>query len=187
MTFTGFSKTGTQLARKWSGHDLNFNIRVWSWLRMNAGGVLNTCKSNEENLIESFGRISFFLSGGRVSNVWATCPILGNNHWKRWLIPHVITEGHPSVRKGIYFGIGWARIWLASWWDNSPPRRRSVADLRGWSATLGLRHGPDSYGRQQWGILHNGGNPDAATPREGWRFSDRKLLSTGKKQMTVPD
>ena len=22
--------------------------RVWSWLRMNAGGVLNTCKSNEE-------------------------------------------------------------------------------------------------------------------------------------------
>ena len=23
-----------------------------------------------------------------------------------------------------------------------------------------------SYGRQQWGILHNGGNPDAATPRE---------------------
>ena len=25
---------------------------------------------------------------------------------------------------------------------------------------------PNSYGRQQWGILHNGGNPDAATPRE---------------------
>ena len=25
---------------------------------------------------------------------------------------------------------------------------------------------PDSYGRQQWGILHNGGNSDAATPRE---------------------
>ena len=23
-----------------------------------------------------------------------------------------------------------------------------------------------TYGRQQWGILHNGGNPDAATPRE---------------------
>ena len=27
--------------------DWNFNMRVWSWLRMNAGGVLNTCKSNE--------------------------------------------------------------------------------------------------------------------------------------------
>ena len=48
-----------------------------------------------------------------------------------------------------------------------------------------LRHGPNSYGRQQWGILHNGGNPDAATPREGRRSSDRKALSLGKI-MTVP-
>ena len=47
-----------------------------------------------------------------------------------------------------------------------------------------LRHGPNSYGRQQWGILHNGGNPDAATPREGRRSSDRKLLSL-RKIMTV--
>ena len=32
-----------------------FNMRVWSWLRMNAGGVLNTCKSNgqEWNLVIS--------------------------------------------------------------------------------------------------------------------------------------
>ena len=50
---------------------------------------------------------------------------------------------------------------------------------------MGLRHGPDSYGRQQWGILHNGGNPDAATPREGRRFSDCKPLSSGTI-MTVP-
>ena len=42
---------------------------------------------------------------------------------------------------------------------------------------MGLRHGPDSYGRQQWGILDNGGNPDPATPREGRRFSDCKPLS----------
>ena len=48
-----------------------------------------------------------------------------------------------------------------------------------------LRHGPDSYGRQQWGILHNGGNSDAATPREGRRPSGRKLLSIGKI-VTVP-
>ena len=27
-------------------------------------------------------------------------------------------------------------------------------------------YGPDSYGRQQWGILDNGGNPDPAMPRE---------------------
>ena len=42
---------------------------------------------------------------------------------------------------------------------------------------MGLRYGPDSYGRQQWGILHNGGNSDAATPREGRRPSGCKLLS----------
>ena len=80
----------------------------------------------------------------------------------------------------------WARGALASWWGNGSPRRRCVADLRGWSATLGLRHGPDSYGRQQWGILHNGGNPDAATPREWWRPSGCKALSLGTI-MTVPE
>ena len=51
---------------------------------------------------------------------------------------------------------------------------------------MGLRHGPDSYGRQQSGILHNGGNPDAVTPRIGRRSLDCKLLSTGKKK-TVPE
>ena len=49
-----------------------------------------------------------------------------------------------------------------------------------------LRHGPNSYGRQQWGILHNGRKPDAATPRGGRRFSDCKLLFLGKKTVTVP-
>ena len=80
----------------------------------------------------------------------------------------------------------WSRVRLASWRDNSPPRRRSVAGLRGRTATLGLRHGPDSYGRQQWGILHNGGNSDAATPREGRRISVCKPLSSGTK-MTVSE
>ena len=35
-------------------------------------------------------------------------------------------------------------------------------------------YGPDSYGRQQSGILRNGGNSDAVTPRMGRRFSDCK-------------
>ena len=48
-----------------------------------------------------------------------------------------------------------------------------------------LRHGPDSYGRQQWGILGNGRKPDPATPREGRRFSDCKLLSLVTKEVTV--
>ncbi|MED6205192.1 hypothetical protein PIB30_015755 [Stylosanthes scabra] len=30
---------------------------------------------------------------------------------------------------------------------------------------LKLRHGPDSYGRQQWGIFRNGRKPDGAMPR----------------------
>src|SRR5260370_37849834 len=34
---------------------------------------------------------------------------------------------------------GWACGRLASWWGNGSPRRRSVAGLRGRSATLGLR------------------------------------------------
>ncbi len=50
---------------------------------------------------------------------------------------------------------------------------------------MGLRHGPYSYGRLQWGILHNGRKPDAATPREGWRPSGCKALSLGTI-MTVP-
>src|SRR5579871_677480 len=59
----------------------------------------------------------------------------------------------------------WACGRLASWWGKSLPGRRSVAGLRGRAATLGLRYGPDSYGRQQRGILRNGRKPDAATPR----------------------
>ena len=59
--------------------------------------------------------------------------------------------------------------------------------LRGRPATLELRDGPDSYGRQQWGILGNGRKPDPATPREGRRFSDCKPLSSGTKDVTVPE
>ena len=59
-----------------------------------------------------------------------------------------------------------ADVRLVSWCGKCAPRQRSIAVLRGRPATLGLRHGPDSYGRQQWGILDNGGNPDPVTPRE---------------------
>ena len=82
-------------------------------------------------------------------------------------------------------GAGWGRGPLGRRRGNGPPCPRWVAGLRGRSATLGLRYGPDSYGRQQWGILRNGGNPDAATPRAGRRPSGRKPLSAGKTT-TVP-
>src|SRR5699024_11418201 len=86
---------------------------------------------------------------------------------------------------GKFFDWGWARGLSVCWWGNGLPRRRWVAGLRGRTATLELRHGPDSYGRQQWGILHNGGDSDAATPRERRRPSGRKVLSLGTI-MTVP-
>ena len=108
------------------------------------------------------------VSGERVSNVWATCLCQRDNSWKRLLIRYMTTAPHGAAVKD-FIGQRWAHIPLGSWWDNSPPSRRWVAELRGWSATLGLRHGPDSYGRQQWGILGNGGNSDPAMPRERWR------------------
>src|SRR5881392_3787254 len=67
-----------------------------------------------------------------------------------------------------------ARGLSACWWGNGLPRLRRLAGLRGRPATLGLRHGPDSYGRQQWGILHNGRKPSGCKP-----------LSAGTK-LTVP-
>ena len=81
-------------------------------------------------------------------------------------------------------GKGWGRGPLGSRRGNGPPSPRWVAGLRDRPATLGLRYGPDSYGRQQWGILGNGRKPDPATPREGRRFSDCKPLSL-VKIMTV--
>src|SRR5512135_94407 len=105
-------------------------------------------------------------SGERVSNTWATCPEHWDNLGKPGLIPDTTSRGISRGGKG-FTGSGWARGLSARWWGNGPPRRRRVAGLRGRPATLGLRHGPDSYGRQQWGILRNGRKPDAATPREG--------------------
>src|SRR5215813_9575108 len=86
---------------------------------------------------------------------------------------------------GKFFGQGGARGLSACWGGDGPPRRRRVAGLRGRPATRGLRHGPDSYGRQQWGIFRNGRKPDGATPRVGRRPSGRKPLSKGTI-MTVP-
>ena len=83
-------------------------------------------------------------------------------------------------------GRGWGRGPSGRRRGRGPPCRRRVAGLRDRPATLGLRYGPDSYGRQQWGILRNGGNPDAATPRAGRRRPRRKPLSAGNTKPRVP-
>ncbi len=71
---------------------------------MNAGGVLNTCKSNGTHL--AIGEFS----GERVRNALVTCPEEGDNSSKGLLIPHVVlevrgsgTEGARSLN-GIRFG-----------------------------------------------------------------------------------
>jgi len=38
-------------------------------------------------------------SGARVSNTWLTYPSAGDNHWKRWLIPHTLIEVRGWMRK----------------------------------------------------------------------------------------
>ena len=76
--------------------------RVWSWLRMNAGGVLNTFKSNGQR---DFG---FFVSGGRVSNAWITCLCAGDNSWKRLLIPHNVRGSHGLLTKDLLCTDGFA-------------------------------------------------------------------------------
>ena len=95
------------------------------------------------------------------------------------------SAGPAWARRESSGGAGWGRGPSGSRRGSGPPSRRRVAGLRDRPATLGLRYGPDSYGRQQWGILRNGGNPDAATPRAGRRHSCRKPLSAGKTS-TVP-
>src|SRR5690554_3018061 len=95
--------------------------------------------------------------------------MVGPAAWWGW-------ERRPLMEAAVQGG---ARGLSAGWWGNGLPRRRRVAGLRGRPATLGLRHGPDSYGRQQWGILRNGREADAATPRAGGSPSGCQPLSPG--------
>ena len=117
--------------------------RVWSWLRMNASGRLNTCKSR----------------GSTGSNTWwrpangcgtRTQPSfkLGNSPEKVGLIPRNIMKWHHFIIKAPA-AWRWACAWLGSWRGNGPPSLRSVTGVRARPVTRALRHGPDSYGRQQ--------------------------------------
>ena len=87
-------------------------------------------------------------TGARVSNAYPTCPVPGHSPSKDGLMPYVLRKIHVFRSKG-YSGTGWGCVRLACWRGNGPPGHRSVGVLRGRSPTLELRHGPDSYGRQQ--------------------------------------
>ena len=92
--------------------------------------------------------LSLPATGARVSNTYATCPSQGDNPSKGGLIPR-ISLGGISGRGKATAGQGWACGALGRRRGNGPPYRRCVGVLRGRPPTLVLRHGPDSYGRQQ--------------------------------------
>ena len=47
------------------------------------------------------------VSGGRVSNAWATCPKIRDNNAKALLIPYVVYLLHSRYKKGFgRFGMG---------------------------------------------------------------------------------
>ena len=50
--------------------------------------------------MDFFGMKLLKLSGGRVSNAWVTCPLVGNNFEKSKLIPHKLILLHGKIRKG---------------------------------------------------------------------------------------
>ena len=68
-------------------------------------------------------------TGARVSNAYATYPVLGNNSKKFGLIPHSVIDRHLLIIKG--YGTGWACVPLASWYGNGIPRLRWIGGLRG--------------------------------------------------------
>ena len=65
--------------------------------------MLNTCKSNEAvPEAQGFGHgRKEMLSGGRVSNAWATCLFPGDNTGKLVLIPHDAWISHGDHAKDL--------------------------------------------------------------------------------------
>ncbi len=111
-------------------------------------------------------------SGERVSIAWAICLQVGDNSSKGELIPNVV-----SCRMTGRLKMGILLRWDLSL-EDEPAYHQLVgevaahqglrlAGLRGWSATLGLRHCPDSYGRLQSRIICNARKRDNATLRGG--------------------
>ncbi len=109
-------------------------------------------------------------SGGRVRNAWVTYPQVGDNLPKGGLIPNVdVRRLADTLKAGILrdlpLGEGPASHQFVG--EVTAHQGLRVAGLRGWSATLGLRHCPDSYGRLQSRIIDNARKRDHATLRGG--------------------
>src|ERR1700676_4014740 len=68
-----------------------------------------------------------------------TYPEVRDTGEKSPTIPHRLSFARGRAKSLSGGALGWACGRLASWWGNGSPGRRSVAGLRGRSATLGLR------------------------------------------------
>ncbi len=105
-----------------------------------------------------------------MSNAWAIYPQVGDNSAKAGLIPNVLPERmFRKVKMGLLRNLSLdeepASYQLVG--EVTAHQGLRVAGLRGWSATLGLRHCPDSYGGLQSRIIRNARKRDDATLRGG--------------------
>src|SRR5579884_1143998 len=127
-------------------------------------------------------------SGGRVSSTWVTYPLVRDTGEKSPTSPHrlvvVRTISKASVFREGGAG-GWARGRLASWWGKSLPRRRSVAGLRGRSATLGLRTAqtPTGGSSEEFSSMGATLNEQRRVQEEGFRIVNCFSVGRGR---TVP-
>ncbi len=106
--------------------------------------------------------------GERVSNAWVTCLRVWDNSSKGGLIPDTVLRRMTGTLKmgilrNLSLGDGPAYHQLVG--GVTAYQGLRLAGLRGWSATLGLRHCPDSYGRLQSRIIRNARKRDDATLR----------------------
>lgn len=132
--------------------------RVWSWPRINANSIPNTCKS-----YKYINRIN--IGGIRVHNNKYIARGMG-----RWQISTFkAQQRHKKLRSEKKKSTpGKACIWLAGWRGNSPTRQWSIADLERMNSHTGTETRPRLlHKRQQWGIFHNGQKPDEVMLYEG--------------------
>ncbi len=105
-----------------------------------------------------------------MSIAWAICLQVGDNSAKAGLIPDVtVLRMQDDLKMGNLRVLSLeeepASYQLVG--EVTAHQGLRVAGLRGWSATLGLRHCPDSYGRLQSRIIRNARKRDDATLRGG--------------------
>ncbi len=112
--------------------------------------------------------ISTVDSGERVSDTWVICLRVGDTPEKLGLIPNMVSfRMKVNPKAGVSLSLRDEPTSYQLVGKVTAYQGLRVAGLRGWSATLGLRHCPDSYGRLQSRILDNARKRDPATPRGG--------------------